>query len=172
MTEGKVRAIAIAVVSALIGKIKPEVSDEQIAEAVDAYLQKNPVNGSVGRRGTGILRVSSSTTSASGTGDNGEAIKYKLPLSTVCSEAGVDAVYVGDTVFRASVYMYPVVKVDASYVYLGAYTSVKGSTGPKGATGDPGYTPVRGTDFWTPEDQAAIIAAVLAALPASEEVAV
>ena len=35
MTEGKVRAIAIAVVSAIIGKIKPEVSDEQVVEAVE-----------------------------------------------------------------------------------------------------------------------------------------
>lgn len=169
MTEGKVRAIAIAVVSALIGKIKPEVSDEQIAEAVGAYLTEHPMDGVVGRRGTGILRVSSSTTSASGTGDNGAAIKYKIALSAVKSEAGVDEVLVGDTVFRASVYMYPVVKVDASYVYLGAYTSIKGNPGDKG---DPGDTPVIGTDFWTPEDKAAIVADVLAALPASEEVAV
>ena len=143
-----------------------KVSEDELAAAIEEELAASQESGAfTGRRGYSILRVSSSTTSASGTGENGAAIKYKIALSKVCSEAGVEAVYVGDTVFRASVYMYPVVKVDESYVYLGAYTSVKGSTGPKGATGDPGYSPVRGIDYWKPEDQAAMLADVLAALP-------
>lgn len=33
-----------------------------------------------------------------------------------------------------------------------------------GAPGDPGYTPVRGTDYWTPADQEAIVQQVIAAL--------
>lgn len=32
----------------------------------------------------------------------------------------------------------------------------KGSTGPKGETGDAGYSPVRGTDYWTDTDKAEI----------------
>jgi hypothetical protein len=144
-----------------------KVSEEEMAEAIEGKLDDAQESGAfTGLRGYSILRVSSSTTSASGTGTNGAAIKYKIALSKVCSEAGVEAVYVGDTVFRASVYMYPVVKVDENYVYLGAYTSVKGSPGPDGKK------PEKGTDYWTPEDKAEMVADVLAALPASEEVAV
>lgn len=48
----------------------------------------------------------------------------------------------------------------------------KGDKGDTGEQGTAGYTPVRGTDYWTEEDQAAIVADVLAALPAAEEVSV
>ena len=43
-----------------------------------------------------------------------------------------------------------------------------GAQGPQGETGpqgDPGPAPIRGTDYWTEEDQAAILQAVLEALP-------
>lgn len=193
---------------------------------------------SPGRRGTGILRVSTSTTSASGTGTTGIAIKYKIPLETVKAEAGVDTVLVGDTVLR-SYYIYPVAMVDDVYVYLGSYTSIRGATGATGATGlqgnngttphigangnwfigeidtgvcargtevligkgketdgrnnvtiktvaylddgtpvemvagtivdgengPAGYTPVKGTDYWTETDKAEMVNDVLAALP-------
>lgn len=48
-----------------------------------------------------------------------------------------------------------------------------GPVGPKGdtgATGDPGYTPVKGTDYFTAEDKTELVNAVLAALPAAEGV--
>jgi hypothetical protein len=38
--------------------------------------------------------------------------------------------------------------------------------------GKDGKTPVKGTDYWTEADKAAMVSDVLAALPASEEVAV
>ena len=44
---------------------------------------------------------------------------------------------------------------------------IQGETGPTGAAG---YTPVRGTDYWTAEDQQAIVYQVLAALPDGDEV--
>lgn len=43
---------------------------------------------------------------------------------------------------------------------------------PRGADGAAGYTPVRGTDYWTAADQTAIVNAVLEALPAAEDVSV
>lgn len=46
----------------------------------------------------------------------------------------------------------------------------KGDTGATGATGPAGYTPVRGTDYWTEADQQSIVNDVLAALPAAEGV--
>lgn len=47
-----------------------------------------------------------------------------------------------------------------------------GADGSPGAAGPAGYTPVRGTDYWTASDQQAIVDAVLAALPAAEGVSV
>ena len=44
----------------------------------------------------------------------------------------------------------------------------KGDTGPQGPAGADGYTPVRGTDYWTEEDKAQIVSDVLAELPAWE----
>lgn len=41
----------------------------------------------------------------------------------------------------------------------------KGDTGSAGAAGAAGKTPVKGTDYWTAEDRAAIVNDVLAALP-------
>lgn len=44
----------------------------------------------------------------------------------------------------------------------------KGDTGPQGPAGADGHTPVKGTDYWTAEDKAAIVQDVLNALPAAE----
>jgi hypothetical protein len=41
----------------------------------------------------------------------------------------------------------------------------KGETGEQGPKGDDGYTPVKGTDYWTAADQAQMLADVIAALP-------
>ena len=42
---------------------------------------------------------------------------------------------------------------------------IDGQDGAKGDKGDDGHTPIKGTDYWTTADQAAIVADVLAALP-------
>lgn len=47
-----------------------------------------------------------------------------------------------------------------------------GAQGEPGPAGSDGYTPVRGTDYWTAADQAQIVQDVLAALPEAEEVSV
>ena len=41
----------------------------------------------------------------------------------------------------------------------------RGETGPQGEKGADGYTPMRGTDYWTADDQEQIVSAVLSALP-------
>ena len=46
----------------------------------------------------------------------------------------------------------------------------KGDKGDKGNPGADGYTPVKGTDYWTPADKAEIVADVIAALPDGSEV--
>lgn len=47
-----------------------------------------------------------------------------------------------------------------------------GADGAQGEPGEDGYTPVKGTDYWTVADKQEIINDVLAALPAAEEVSV
>ena len=51
-------------------------------------------------------------------------------------------------------------------------TDKNGTTTETVSDGADGYTPVRGTDYWTSADQTAIINAVLTALPAAESVSV
>lgn len=110
--------------------------------------------GATGERGTGILKVTTAPSSYT-TATGGFTPTYRIDLSTVKTQSGVDTVLVGDTL-AYSYYQYPVGYVDASYVYLGARTSVRGATG---------KAPVKGTDYWTTEDQAAMVADVIAALP-------
>ena len=43
------------------------------------------------------------------------------------------------------------------------------SVGPRGLRGEPGYTPVKGVDYWTQADQEQIVDDVLAALPNSDQ---
>lgn len=41
----------------------------------------------------------------------------------------------------------------------------QGKTGPAGRDGKDGYTPVKGTDYWTDADKSGLVSDVLAALP-------
>ena len=49
--------------------------------------------------------------------------------------------------------------------YNGSDVGLKGDKGDTGAAGADGHTPVKGTDYWTAEDKAEIVADTLAALP-------
>ena len=49
--------------------------------------------------------------------------------------------------------------------YNGSDVGLKGDKGDKGDPGANGYTPVKGTDYWTAADKAEIVADTLAALP-------
>ncbi|MGN0683093.1 MAG: hypothetical protein ACI4JY_05395 [Oscillospiraceae bacterium] len=54
---------------------------------------------------------------------------------------------------------------DGKLQYAGSDVGLKGDKGDKGEPGADGYTPVKGTDYWTEEDKAEIVDDVLAALP-------
>lgn len=43
--------------------------------------------------------------------------------------------------------------------------ALKEAGGIKGEKGDPGYTPVKGVDYWTQEDKTEMVSAVLSSLP-------
>lgn len=94
--------------------------------------------GETGQRGSKLLKVTTSPTSYTTT-IGGFKPSYRMPLSAVLNESGSDDVQVGDVVWR-SYYHYPVGYVDDSYVYLGAYVSIRGASGATGATGPQGAT--------------------------------
>ena len=52
----------------------------------------------------------------------------------------------------------------------GEWVAASGPPGKDGEPGPAGYTPVKGTDYWTAADKAEIVNDVLAALPAAEGV--
>lgn len=121
--------------------------------------------GPTGPRGTGILKVTTAPSSYT-TATGGFTPTYRISLSTVKTQSNVSSVLVGD-VIQYNYYQYPVGYVDSSYVYLGARTSIRGSTGAAGTNGTDGadgYTPVKGVDYFTPADQEAIVQQVIAAL--------
>lgn len=124
--------------------------------------------GATGQRGTGILKITTAPSSYT-TATGGFTPTYRVSLSTVKTQSKVNEVLVGD-VIQYSYYQYPIGYVDGSYVYTGARTSLRGSTGAAGAAGADGangadgYTPVKGVDYFTPADQEAIVQQVIAAL--------
>ena len=99
--------------------------------------------GATGQRGTGILKITTAPSSYT-TETGGFTPTYRASLSTVKTQSKVNEVLVGD-VIQYSYYQYPVGYVDSSYVYTGARTSIRGSTGAAGAAGADGAPGADGT---------------------------
>lgn len=141
-------------VSNITGGHRIAITDKNGTKNVDVM---DGSAGADGQRGTGILKITTAPSSYT-TATGGFTPTYRVALSTVLSQAKVDEVLVGDTV-AYNYYQYPVGYVDASYVYLGARTSVRG------AAGAAGTTPVKGTDYYTEADKTEMVGLVKAALP-------
>ena len=89
--------------------------------------------GATGARGSSVLRVTTAPSSYT-TATGGFTPTYRIALNTVLTQSKSADAKIGDTLIY-SYYTYPVGYVDASYVYLGARTSIRGSTGSAGAAG-------------------------------------
>ena len=90
----------------------------------NVYEMIQGADGASGGRGNGIYKVTTAPSSYTTTvGDFSP--KYRIALSTVMSQAGVTEVLVGD-IIEYSYYHYPVGYVDATYVYTGTRTSIRG----------------------------------------------
>lgn len=97
---------------------------------------ENGQDGKDGQRGTGLLPITTAPSTYT-TAVNGLTPAYRIALSKVKAESSVSEVYAGDTL-RYSYYHYPVIYVDASYVYCRTRVSIRGATGGKGETGETG----------------------------------
>lgn len=83
--------------------------------------------GATGQRGTGCWKIQTAPSSyTTKVGDFTPT--YRILLSTVLSQSGAAEILVGD-VIEYSYYHYPVGAVDATYVYTGARTSLRGASG-------------------------------------------
>lgn len=120
---------------------------------------KDGNDGKNGSRGTGILKVTTQPSSYT-TAIGSYTPKYRIALSTVKTQSGVGEVLIGDTIFY-SYYQYVVDYIDSSYAYISAtHVSMRGATGAAGkdgTNGKDGYTPVKGTDYYTAKDKAELI---------------
>ena len=112
--------------------------------------------GATGQRGTGLLPVTTAPSSYT-TAVGGITPKYRMAISTIKTEAGVTEVLLGDTV-RYSYYHYPIDYLDSSYAYFTTRVSIRG------ATGAAGTTPVKGTDYFTEAEKAAMVQEVIEAI--------
>jgi hypothetical protein len=128
------------------------LSADSLSGAVNTALAQakasGEFNGANGSRGFSTMKITTAPSSYS-TETGGFTPTYRVALSTVLSQSKSADVMVGDVIIY-SYYTYQVGYVDSSYVYLGARTSIRGSTGTAGKT------PVKGTDYWTEADIAEI----------------
>lgn len=102
------------------------MASSELQEGVNTALSQAKESGEFdGQRGTGLIAITT-TPSAYTTEVNGLTPAYRVALSTVKSQGGVTEVKVGDVIQR-SYYHYPVIYVDASYVYTRARVSIRGA---------------------------------------------
>lgn len=111
--------------------------------------------GDPGERGHGILKVTTAPSSYT-TATGGKNPIKRMSLSTIKSQANVDEVLVGDQI-SYSYYLYNIYYIDSTYAYMDVSQSIRGASGAAGKNGADGYTPVKGTDYWTDADKAEIV---------------
>lgn len=116
--------------------------------------------GADGQRGTGVLKVTTPPTNYS-TITAGVKPMKRMALATILSQSKASEVLVGDQIFN-QYYLFRVYYCDDTYAYMDQVQSIRGSAG---ADGEDGYTPVKGTDYFTDADKAEMVDLVLAALP-------
>lgn len=110
--------------------------------------------GATGQRGSRVHSVSTYPTSRSGT-INGIQYYYRMYENDVLYESGATEVYIGDIIQYGSL-QFIVKFTDGAYVYLNSSVSIRGTDG---------TTPVKGTDYYTEDDKAEMVEAVIASLP-------
>lgn len=169
------------------GNVDVEVADEQIASAVENYLEENPIEGGKGDPGKDGISATHSwngtvltVTSASGTssadlkGEKGDPGR-PATCSTTPTVDGWMVEITADGITKTfnlyhgqdgeSVTVESVSESTAdggsNVVTFSDGKTVTIKNGSKGSKGDTGAAPVRGTDYWTEADQAAIIQQVI-----------
>ena len=154
-----------------------DVSEAQIAQAVAEYLSKNPIV----ETDPTVPDWAKQPDKPSYTADEVGALSSEtLPdaINTALAQAKESGEFdgaAGQDGAPGQDGVSPTIGENGNW-YVGqtdtgvAATGPQGIQGETGPTGAAGYTPVRGKDYWTAEDQQAIVYQVLAALPDGDEV--
>ena len=156
-----------SLIDANTAALAEKLNNSQLASAINTALAQAKESGEFngekgdpgknGERGTGILKVTTAPSSYT-TAIGNYTPKYRIALSTLKTQSSVDNVLIGD-IIQYSYYQYKIDYLDSSYAYISATRlSIRG------ATGEAGTTPVKGTDYWTPDDQESIVQQVITAL--------
>lgn len=102
-------------------------------------------------------RINTAIAESGGSGTPGES-----------GEDGEDGGYYTPSVSADGVLSWAASKSDMPTIPPANIKGPQGSKGDTGSTGPAGYTPVKGTDYWTTADRQQMVNDVLAALPAAE----
>jgi hypothetical protein len=123
--------------NAIKERIRTNLVAQGVAVPSDAKLEEMAtqilsVAGENGQRGTGILKATTSP-SAYTTAIGSYTPKYRIALSTLKTQSGVNEVLIGD-IIEYSYYHYTIDYLDASYAYISATrVSFRGATGAAGS---------------------------------------
>ena len=140
------------------GLTNPDPVNIKGADGEDGQDGAPGADGEDGTRGAIYHKVTTAPTSYT-TAIGDYTPKYRILIDTALSQSGQADMIVGD-VIRQSYYDYFVDYIADGYAYIStSRISVRGATG---ADGDAGYTPVKGTDYWTDADKAEMVEDVVA----------
>ena len=138
--------------------VRVTVPIEEIVGTINEALQdakdSGEFDGKDGRRGTGLLRVTSPPSTMMLEEGHDDA-KYRYGIELIKRDSGVSEVLAGDTVLY-SYYLYTIDYIDGEYAYIcKERTSIKGERGPSGYD-------------WTDETRQEIVDDILKVLPTWE----
>lgn len=144
------------------GGIDEDALNAIIAECVNAYLEENPIEGVQGPQGEpgadgepgedGVGIASFKQINASDADDG-----YNVWTVTLTNGAAIDITIKNGS--KGSQGIKGEVGPQGPQGVQGE-KGVKGDTGATGPQGEPGYTPVKGTDYFTEDDQLSVAAKV------------
>ena len=156
----------LAELSGRLDKIEESQDPDAIKNAVEDYLEQNPVEvpvESVNGK-TGKVKLTAEDVGAISQEDLQEATNEALAQAKASGEfdgqPGKDG---KDGVSATHSWSGTVLTVTSASGTSSA--NLKGDKGDTGADGANGKTPVKGTDYWTAADKSAMVSDVLAALP-------
>ena len=165
----------LAELSERLDKIEESQDPDAIKNAVEGYLEQNPVEAPVDSVNgkTGAVQLTASDVGAIAYETDPTVPEWaKQPQKPTYTADEVGAVSQADLQEATNEAL---AQAKASGEFDGADGAQgpqgpQGETGPQGPAGADGYTPIKGTDYFTESDKTELVNSVLAALPAAEGV--
>ena len=157
------------------------ITEDQLAEAVENALREakesGEFDGDDGKDGLSVTVVGVTESEADGgsnviTFSDGSKLVIKNGKTGGVGRNGMDGVGIASAVLNTDYTLTLNFTDGTKYTTpsIRGAAGADGRDGKDGSAGEPGYTPVRGTDYWTPSDKAEVVQDVLQSMPEAEEV--